>query len=118
MGTQPDDDGTPATGTPVLTGTPLIVLSLQGGRPYPATVQTWVATAQGLVVSARVSVTAEAMHSLADHRVWVSVPDRAGRLRCDGRRPLLLGLTAHAGPLVLLGLLVQYRGQARSTRRR
>ena len=76
MGTQPDDDGTPATGAPVLTGTPLIVLSIHGGRPYPATVQTWVATAQGLVVSARVSVTAEAMHSLADHRVWVSVPDR------------------------------------------
>ena len=68
---QPDDeDGTPAVGTPV------IVLSMGGGRPYPATVQSWVGTNQGLVASARVEVTAAAMRRLADHRVWVSVPYR------------------------------------------
>ena len=71
MVTETDDkDGAPTPGTPV------IVLSMRDGRPYPATVQSWVGTDQGLVVSARVAVVAGAVRRLADHRVWVSVPER------------------------------------------
>jgi hypothetical protein len=70
MATQSDDeDDTPTVGTPV------IVLSMDDGPPYPATVQSWVGTNRGLVVRARVTVAASAMRRLAEHPVWVSVPE-------------------------------------------
>jgi PilZ domain len=67
-GTDHEDD-TPTVGTPV------IVLSMDDGPPYPATVQSWVGTNRGLVVHARVTVTASAVRRLAEHPVWVSVPE-------------------------------------------
>jgi hypothetical protein len=57
-------------------GTSATVLSLANEHPYPATVSSWVGTEAGLVVSARVLVTANAARALAGQRVLVFVAER------------------------------------------
>lgn len=54
-------------------GTIVTVLSHADGQPVAATVQTWSAGDEGLVISARLTVGAAAVARLADHRVWVSL---------------------------------------------
>lgn len=57
-------------------GTSATVLSLGNEHPYSATVASWIATAEGLAISARVIVTPNAARALAGHRVLVSVRGR------------------------------------------
>lgn len=62
------NDGIPSPGSPVT------VLSQSRGVAHDAIVRTWEAGEAGLVVSTRVDLNPDAMHDLADQRVWVSVP--------------------------------------------
>jgi PilZ domain len=57
-------------------GSSATVLNLANEHPYAATVASWVGTAAGLVVSARVMVTSNAARALAGQRVLVFVGER------------------------------------------
>lgn len=58
------------------TGTAAMLLDLGNERRYPATIASWVGTEVGLVLSARLDVTAEAAKALAGRQVLVSVRER------------------------------------------
>ena len=59
-------------------GSPVTLLSQSNGVWHEAVVRSWDSGDAGLVVSTRVELDPEAVHDLADQRVWVSVgsPDR------------------------------------------
>lgn len=65
----PKTSGTPAPGTRVA------LLSQNDGRPYAATVQTWMDSSTALVVSTRVAADADAVQRLAAQPVWMSIPE-------------------------------------------
>ncbi len=56
-------------------GRPVMLLSMTEGEPYAGTVQSWTGSTDGLVVSARISVSAGGLDQLANQRVWLSVPE-------------------------------------------
>jgi PilZ domain len=64
-----ENDAPPAAGTPVS------LLSHNDGRPFAATVQTWMNSDSALVVIARVAAETDAVRELADQRVWMTVPE-------------------------------------------
>lgn len=99
-----EGSGTPAAGTRV------VLLSQDDGRPYAATVQTWMSTAS-LVVTTRVAAGADAVRQLADHRVWMSVPES------DRGFTVFSGVAQPAGAtsLDLTGVAVLLRETQRET---
>lgn len=52
-----------------------MLLSMTDGEPQAGSIQAWTGASDGLVVSARISVSPEGMHQLAGHQVWLSIPE-------------------------------------------